>query len=115
MLDRSFDRGDTEEDEMDIWSLISALLLGFVCGAIARALVPNDAFRAFEGWRSWAVSTGLGLLGALVGYWIFAGLFGWGDDEKFDWGGIVGALIGAIIVVAVGSAILKRRAVGPSG
>ena len=58
------------------------------------------------------MSTGLGLLGALVGYWIFAGLFGWGDDEKFDWGGIVGALIGAIIVVAVGSAILKRRAVG---
>ncbi len=97
---------------MDIWSLISALLLGFVCGVIARMLVPNDAFRMMSGWRSWAVSTGLGLLGALVGYWIFAGLFGWGDEDKFDWGGIVGALIGAIIVVAVGSAILKRTSLG---
>jgi uncharacterized membrane protein YeaQ/YmgE (transglycosylase-associated protein family) len=97
---------------MDIWSLISALLLGFVCGVIARILVPNDAFRAMSGWRSWAVSTGLGLLGALLGYWIFAGLFGWGDEDKFDWGGIVGALIGAIIVVAAGSAILKRTSVG---
>ena len=27
---------------MDIGSFIAALALGFVCGAIARALVPND-------------------------------------------------------------------------
>ncbi|HSM67273.1 MAG TPA: GlsB/YeaQ/YmgE family stress response membrane protein [Ilumatobacteraceae bacterium] len=93
---------------MDIGSLLAALLLGFVCGAIGRALVPNDAFRDLSGWRSWAASTALGLLGALVGYWIFTGLFGIGDDDRFDWGGIVGALIGAIIVVAVGSWAIKK-------
>lgn len=93
---------------MDIGSLLAALLLGFVAGAIGRALVPNDAFSAMSGWQSWLVSTVLGLLGALVGYWIFVGLFGWGDDDKFDWGGIVGAIIGAVIVVAIGSWIIKR-------
>lgn len=93
---------------MDIGSLLAALLLGFVAGAIGRALVPNDAFSAMSGWQSWLVSTVLGLLGALVGYWIFVGLFGWGDDDKFDWGGIVGAIIGAVIVVALGSWIIKR-------
>ncbi len=93
---------------MDIGSLLAALLLGFVCGAIGRALVPNDAFRNLSGWRSWAASTGLGLLGALVGYWIFTGLFGIGDDDRFDWGGIVGAVIGAVIVVAVGSWVIKK-------
>ena len=76
---------------MDLGSLIAALILGFVCGAIARALVPNDAFQQMEGWRSWAASTVLGLIGALVGYLVFAGLFGIGDDDAFDWGGIVGA------------------------
>jgi uncharacterized membrane protein YeaQ/YmgE (transglycosylase-associated protein family) len=95
---------------MDIGSLLAALLLGFVAGAIGRALVPNDAFSAMSGWQSWLVSTVLGLAGAVVGYWIFVGLFGWGDDDKFDWGGIVGAIIGAVIVVAVGSWILKRVA-----
>lgn len=95
---------------MDIGSLIAALLLGFVCGAIARALVPNDAFAAMAGWKSWAASTGLGLVGALLGYWIFTVVFNIGDDDKFDWGGILGALIGAIIVVAVASAILRRTA-----
>ena len=93
---------------MDFGSVVAALLLGFVAGAIGRALVPNDAFRELSGWQSWAASTVLGLLGALVGYWIFVGLFGWGDEDKFDWGGIVGAVIGAVIVVAVGSWILKR-------
>jgi uncharacterized membrane protein YeaQ/YmgE (transglycosylase-associated protein family) len=97
---------------MDLGSLIAALALGFVAGAVGRALVPNDAFREMSGWRSWATSTGLGLIGALVGYWIFAGLFGIGDTDKFDWGGIIGAIIGAVIVVAVASWLMKRFAKG---
>jgi len=93
---------------MDVGSLLAALALGFVCGVIGRALVPNDAFRALSGWRSWVTSTVLGLLGALLGYWIFTGLLGIGDDDKFDWGGLIGAVIGAIIVVALASWLLKR-------
>ncbi|MDY7103393.1 MAG: GlsB/YeaQ/YmgE family stress response membrane protein [Actinomycetota bacterium] len=93
---------------MDIGSLIAVLLLGFVAGAIGRALVPNDAFRHMSGWKSWATSTVLGLLGSLAGYWIFTGLFGIGDSDRFDWGGIIGAIIGAVIVVALASWLLKR-------
>lgn len=93
---------------MDLGSLLAALALGFVCGVIGRALVPNDAFRAMTGWKSWALSTGLGLLGALVGYWIFTGLLGIGDDDKFDWGGLIGAVIGSIIVVALASWLIKK-------
>jgi uncharacterized membrane protein YeaQ/YmgE (transglycosylase-associated protein family) len=93
---------------MDLGSLLAALALGFVCGVIGRALVPNDAFRAMTGWKSWALSTGLGLLGALVGYWIFTGLLGIGDDDKFDWGGLIGAVIGSIIVVALASWLINK-------
>jgi uncharacterized membrane protein YeaQ/YmgE (transglycosylase-associated protein family) len=93
---------------MDVGSFIAALALGFVAGAIGRALIPNDAFEGMSGWRSWAVSTGLGLVGPVVGYWIFAGLFGIGDEDKFDWGGIVGAVIGAVIVVAVASWAIRK-------
>jgi uncharacterized membrane protein YeaQ/YmgE (transglycosylase-associated protein family) len=93
---------------MDVGSFIAALALGLVAGAIGRALVPNDAFETMSGWRSWAASTGLGLVGAVVGYWIFAGLFGIGDEDKFDWGGIVGAVIGAVIVVAVASWAIRK-------
>lgn len=97
---------------MDLGSLLAALALGFFCGVVARAVVPGDAFRDLEGWRSWVVSTALGLLGALVGYWFFTGLLGIGDDDAFDWGGVLGALLGAIVVVAVGSWLLRRVAPG---
>jgi uncharacterized membrane protein YeaQ/YmgE (transglycosylase-associated protein family) len=93
---------------MDIGSFIAALALGFVAGAIGRALVPDDVFETMSGWRSWAVSTALGLVGAVVGYWIFAGLFGIGDEDTFDWGGVVGAVIGAVIVVAVASWAFRK-------
>jgi uncharacterized membrane protein YeaQ/YmgE (transglycosylase-associated protein family) len=93
---------------LDIGSLIAALALGFVCGAIARALIPSDAFQAMKGWMSWVVSTVLGLLGALVGYFIFTELLGIGDEDKFDWGGVIGAFIGALIVVAFASWLIKR-------
>ena len=33
-----------------------------------------------------------------------------GDTEKLDWGGIVGAVIGAMIVVAFASFLIKRFA-----
>src|ERR1700744_3636000 len=101
-------RGLGDGGSINLGSFLAALALGFVAGAIARALIPNDAFRHMHGVRSWLTSAGLGLLGALVGYWIFHGLFGIGDTDKFDWGGIIGAIIGAMIVVALASFLFKR-------
>ena len=95
---------------MNVGSFISALALGFVAGAIARALIPRDAFRHMHGWRSWLTSLGLGLLGALVGFWIFHGAVWHRRHEQVRLGGIVGAVIGAIIVVAVASFLVKRFA-----
>ena len=94
--------------------MIGALLLGLVCGALARMLVPGDAFRHMSGPKSWLVSIGLGLLGALLGYVIFTLGVGIGDDDIFDWGGLLSALIGTIIVVPIATWILRRRAQHPA-
>jgi uncharacterized membrane protein YeaQ/YmgE (transglycosylase-associated protein family) len=89
--------------------MCGALLLGLFCGGIARMLIPGDAFRGMSGPRSWLVSIGLGLLGAVVGWLIFTGLFGIGDTDIFDWGGVLSALIGTIIVVAIAGWLLRSR------
>jgi uncharacterized membrane protein YeaQ/YmgE (transglycosylase-associated protein family) len=100
---------DPEEVDM-----VGALLLGFVCGVIARVLMPGDAFRNMSGPVSWAVSVGLGLAGALVGYVIFTLGLGIGDTDIFDWGGLLGALIGTVIVVGLASYFLRRRQPRPT-
>jgi uncharacterized membrane protein YeaQ/YmgE (transglycosylase-associated protein family) len=93
--------------------MVGALLLGFVCGVIARVLMPRDAFRGMSGPVSWAVSLGLGLAGALVGYVIFTLGLGIGDTDIFDWGGLIGAVIGTLVVIAIAGYILRRRQTQP--
>jgi uncharacterized membrane protein YeaQ/YmgE (transglycosylase-associated protein family) len=90
--------------------MIGAILLGLFCGILARMLVPGDAFRHMSGPVSWLVSLALGLAGALVGYLIFTVGLGIGDTDIFDWGGVLSALIGTIIVLVIATWILRRRA-----
>jgi uncharacterized membrane protein YeaQ/YmgE (transglycosylase-associated protein family) len=88
--------------------VIGALILGVVAGFIGRALVPNDVFEDMKGPKSWAVSVVLGLIGAFVGYLVFTRGLGIGDDDAFDLGGILSAIIGVIIVLIVVSFVVAR-------
>jgi uncharacterized membrane protein YeaQ/YmgE (transglycosylase-associated protein family) len=90
--------------------MIGALLLGLFCGIVARMLVPGDVFKHMSGPRSWLVSLALGLVGALVGYLIFTVGLGIGDTNIFDWGGVLSALIGTVIVLIIATWVLRRRA-----
>jgi uncharacterized membrane protein YeaQ/YmgE (transglycosylase-associated protein family) len=88
--------------------MIGALILGLVAGFIGRALVPNDVFADMSGPKSWGVSIVLGLVGAVVGYVIFTLGLGIGDDDAFDLGGIVSAIIGVVIVLLIAGFALRR-------
>ena len=91
--------------------MIGALILGVVAGAVARAVVPNDALEHFEGWKSWVATIVLGLVGAMLGYAVFR-LVGIGDDDVFDLGGIIGAIIGTMIVLLIWRMVVGRTAGG---
>lgn len=91
--------------------MIGAILLGLVAGFIGRALIPNDIFAGMHGPRSWLISIVLGLVGAIVGWAIFTAGLGIGDEEVFDWGGLLSALIGVIIVLLVVGWIARRAGV----
>ena len=88
--------------------MIGALILGVVAGAIARAVVPNDALERYEGWKSWVATIVLGLVGAMLGYVVFR-IIGIGDDDVFDLGGIIGAIIGTMIVLLIWRAVAGRN------
>jgi uncharacterized membrane protein YeaQ/YmgE (transglycosylase-associated protein family) len=89
--------------------MLGAVLLGLVAGVIARMLMPGDVFRNLSGPTSWLASIALGLAGAIVGYLIFTVGLGIGDTDVFDFGGIVSAIIGTLIVLAVVGFFVRRR------
>jgi uncharacterized membrane protein YeaQ/YmgE (transglycosylase-associated protein family) len=82
--------------------MIGAIILGLVAGYIAKALLPGKDPGGFF------VTIGLGLVGSLVGFFIFTSLLGIGDNDIFDLGGLVGAIIGTILVL-----IVYRKTIGP--
>jgi uncharacterized membrane protein YeaQ/YmgE (transglycosylase-associated protein family) len=91
--------------------MLGAVLLGLVVGVIARMLMPGDVFRNMSGPTSWLASIALGLAGAIVGYLIFTVGLGIGDTDVFDFGGIVSAIIGTLIVLVVVGFFVRRRGI----
>ena len=89
--------------------MLGAVLLGLVAGVVARMLVPGDMFRNMSGPASWLASIALGLAGAILGYLIFTVGLGIGDTDIFDFGGIISAIIGTVIVLAMVGVLARRR------
>jgi uncharacterized membrane protein YeaQ/YmgE (transglycosylase-associated protein family) len=81
--------------------MIGALILGLVAGFVAKLLVPGRDPGGFF------VTIAIGLVGAFVGWLIFTKGLGIGDDDIFDLGGLVGAIIGSVLVL-----VGYRKAVG---
>lgn len=83
--------------------MIGAILLGLVAGYIAKALVPGKDPGGFF------VTIAIGLVGSLVGFFIFTEVLGIGDSKIFDLGGLIGAIIGTIIVLLVYKKVTASR------
>src|SRR5688500_1525144 len=80
---------------MDISEIIGAIVLGIIAGFLARALLPGKQSMGL------VMTMALGIAGAFVGYLIFTELLGIGDEDKFDLGGLIGAVIGAMILLFI--------------
>jgi uncharacterized membrane protein YeaQ/YmgE (transglycosylase-associated protein family) len=83
--------------------VIGALILGLVAGFIGKAIMPGKDPGGFF------VTILLGLAGSVVGFLIFTELLGIGDDEMFDLGGLIGAIIGVVILLAIYRQFEGRR------
>jgi uncharacterized membrane protein YeaQ/YmgE (transglycosylase-associated protein family) len=83
-------------------------LTGLVAGIVGRLLVP-DMWSELHGPKSWLFSLVLGLAGALLGYAIFTVGLGIGDSDVFDFGGIIGAIIGVVVLLPFVGIVARMR------
>lgn len=86
--------------------ILGWILLGFLAGLIAKALMPGAERGGF------IITTLLGIGGAILGGFL-ATAFGLGDpiDEFFDISTWVAAVVGALVILFLWNLISERRAV----
>ena len=83
--------------------MVGAIILGIVAGDVGRLLMPGRDKMGF------IMTVLLGLAGSVVGFLVFTELLGIGDNEMFDLGGLIGAIIGVMVLLALYRVALKNK------
>ena len=81
--------------------IIWILLFGLVVGAVAKLLMPGDDPGGI------IVTALIGVVGSVLGFYLFRAI-GIGDDDKFDLGGLLGAVVGVMLLLGVYRLIADR-------
>ncbi|AVJ27596.1 GlsB/YeaQ/YmgE family stress response membrane protein [Achromobacter spanius] len=82
-------------------SIIIMIIVGFIVGLIARAIMPGDQNMGI------IMTTILGIIGAVVAGFLGQSLGWYQPGEPAGW---IGSVVGAIIVLFVVGLIAKKRA-----
>ena len=83
--------------------MVGAIVLGIVAGYIGRLLMPGRDKMGF------IMTVLLGLAGSVLGFLVFTELLGIGDNQMFDLGGLIGAIIGVMVLLALYRVALKNK------
>jgi uncharacterized membrane protein YeaQ/YmgE (transglycosylase-associated protein family) len=83
-------------------SILWTIIIGFVAGIAAKFLMPGPNEPS-----GFILTTILGIVGAFVATWLGQSLGWYGPGEG---AGFIGAIVGAVIVLAVWGMIAKNRA-----
>ena len=82
--------------------ILDLILVGFVAGIIARLVLPGP-----KNPSGFLLTTVLGIAGAFLATWI-GRIMGWFDPDKGA--GLIGAVIGALIVLSIWHLLVSARA-----
>jgi uncharacterized membrane protein YeaQ/YmgE (transglycosylase-associated protein family) len=83
--------------------MVGAIILGVVAGYVGRLLMPGRDKMGF------IATILLGLAGSVVGFLVFTELLNIGDNQMFDLGGLIGAVIGVMILLLLYRLALKDK------
>jgi uncharacterized membrane protein YeaQ/YmgE (transglycosylase-associated protein family) len=99
--------------------MVGAIVLGIVAGYVGRLLMPGRDKMGFIATVVLGVGGAvvgflvftelLGVGGAVVGFLVFTELLGVGDNQMFDLGGLLGAIIGVMILLGLYRVVLKDK------
>ena len=85
-------------------SILWTIIIGFVAGVIAKFITPGSNEPS-----GFILTTILGIIGAFVATWLGQAMGWYGPNEG---AGLIGAVVGAIIVLVVWGMVATRQSAG---
>lgn len=85
--------------------IIWILLFGLIAGALGKLLMPGDDPGGI------IATIVIGIVGSIIGFYLFRAI-GIGDSDKFDLGGLLGAVIGVMILLGLYRVVAGNRTGG---
>ena len=85
-------------------SILWTIIIGFVAGVIAKFIMPGSNEPS-----GFILTTVLGIIGAFVATWLGQAMGWYGPNEG---AGLIGAVVGAIIVLVVWGMVASRQSAG---
>jgi len=86
-----------------LWTIIVTVILGAIIGALARLVLPGKQN------ISTLVTVILGILGALIGSWLYTAISGNSDTAGIDWIAlIIGVIVAAVLIIGYERVVAGR-------
>lgn len=84
-------------------TIIVTVILGAIVGALARLVLPGKQS------ISTLVTVILGILGALIGSWLWTGVFNKSDTSGIDWIALILGVIAAALLIVIYERVVAGR------
>ncbi|MBC2643314.1 GlsB/YeaQ/YmgE family stress response membrane protein [Rhodococcus sp. NPDC056960] len=87
-----------------VGNIIGTIIFGAVIGVLARLVIPGKQA------MGWVITVVLGIIGALIGYWVWEGLLGKGNTGGIDWiRWIISIAAAAVLTLGYTAMTSKKR------
>ncbi|HWO50827.1 MAG TPA: GlsB/YeaQ/YmgE family stress response membrane protein [Ornithinibacter sp.] len=85
-------------------TIVVTVILGAIIGVLARLVLPGRQD------ISTLMTVLLGIVGALIGSWLWTGVFNKGDTSGIDWIALImGVIVAAVLIVIYERVVAGRR------
>ena len=85
-------------------TIVVTVILGAIIGALARLVLPGRQN------ISTLMTVVLGIVGALIGSWLWTGVFNKGNTTGIDWIALImGVIVAAVLIVVYERVVAGRR------
>ena len=94
-------RNNTDRTETKVETILWTIIIGFIAGVIAKFITPGSNKQS-----GFILTAILGIVGAFLATWIGQAMGWYGPNEG---AGLIGAVVGAIIVLVIWGMIATRQ------